>query len=671
MKRFYLIIFLASLGPLFAPAQNQYLDSLRRNLNESKEENIARVLALGELADYYGFLQFDSCLFYAAQTIELSKKLNYTYGLYLGYFSTFHGTNCQGNYLKAQEAVREMKKVAEILKKDSPWISTLPPYFSGVLYREMEDYPNAIAQFRQNTRIDDSRSGPLADQYANFSGLGITYMVEGRLDSALYYTQRGYDLALETKRYKKYFALAAAALGGVQSALKNYEEAKQLFRIGIDQSGHYNNIYLQVRNYNNLARVFHNQKQNDSCIYYAKIALQLCQSHNFLEFTGEASAILSREYELENKPDSALKYVKLMQAARDSVLSQSKIRQFQQASFDEIQRLQQVNIDKERSQNRIRTYGLSSLLLVLTLLAIALFRNSRQRRKAAVKIESAYKELKATQTQLIQSEKMASLGELTAGIAHEIQNPLNFVNNFSEVNEELIDEMEQSLQSDQKEEAIRLGRDIKANLEKIAQHGKRADAIVKGMMQHSMMGTGQKEPTDINLLADEWLRLSYHGMRAKEKSFHCEIRTDFDPAIGKINIIPQDIGKVFLNLLNNAFYSVNEKKKNHLVTLKGSTTYEPTVIVLTKHIDTSLGSGSDSGYARAVEIRISDNGMGIPPKIIEKIYQPFFTTKPTGQGTGLGLSLCYDIITKEHGGTIEVESVEGEYAEFIIRLPMN
>jgi two-component system NtrC family sensor kinase len=278
----------------------------------------------------------------------------------------------------------------------------------------------------------------------------------------------------------------------------------------------------------------------------------------------------------------------------------------------------------------------------------------------AKEIEKAYTELKATQAQLIQSEKMASLGELTAGIAHEIQNPLNFVNNFSEVNKELIDEMEKEFVSGNKEDGIAIASDIKQNLDKVIHHGKRADAIVKGMLQHSRSSSGVKELTDINALADEYLRLSYHGLRAKDKSFNATMQTDFDKNIGLINIIPQDIGRVLLNLYNNAFYAVTEKK--NASTSSAEQQYEPTVSVSTKKIS----SKSDS---YRIEIRVKDNGTGIPQKVLGKIYQPFFTTKPTGQGTGLGLSLSYDII-KAHGGEIKVETKEGEGAKFIILLPV-
>jgi signal transduction histidine kinase len=266
-------------------------------------------------------------------------------------------------------------------------------------------------------------------------------------------------------------------------------------------------------------------------------------------------------------------------------------------------------------------------------------------------LKHSLEELRSTQAQLIQSEKMASLGELTAGIAHEIQNPLNFVNNFSDVNQEMIDEAGEEIDKGNIGQVKNILNDIKENSAKISHHGKRADAIVKGMLQHSRISTGQKESTDINALTDEYLRLSYHGIRAKDKSFNATLQTNFDASIGRINIVPQDIGRVILNILNNAFYAVNEKKS------QSSETYEPTISVFTKRV------------SNRIEIVVKDNGDGIPQKVIDKIFQPFFTTKPTGQGTGLGLSLSYDII-KAHGGEIKVQTKEGEGSEFLVQLPV-
>ena len=284
--------------------------------------------------------------------------------------------------------------------------------------------------------------------------------------------------------------------------------------------------------------------------------------------------------------------------------------------------------------------------------AYARYEDFNRLEAAKQEVERTLVDLKQTQQQLVQSEKMASLGEMTAGIAHEIQNPLNFVNNFSEVSNELLEEMKQELAIGNGQLALELASDVKQNLEKILHHGKRADAIVKSMLQHSRSSSGKKEPTDINALADEYLRLAYHGLRAKDKTFNAKFESRLDSSIEKINVMPQEIGRVILNLINNAFYAVSEKKK----AIENG--YEPVVTVTTKN------------FGDKISITVNDNGNGIPQKILDKIFQPFFTTKPTGEGTGLGLSLSYDIISKGHGGELQVNTKEGEGAEFIILLPI-
>jgi signal transduction histidine kinase len=298
------------------------------------------------------------------------------------------------------------------------------------------------------------------------------------------------------------------------------------------------------------------------------------------------------------------------------------------------------------SKNAYTDYHINILRNLATYSAIAL-ENADAYRHLAQLLE----DLKTAQDRLVTQSKLAALGELTAGIAHEIQNPLNFVNNFSEVSCELIDEIKEELEKKNFDEADKLIKDIKQNLEKITYHGKRADSIVKGMLQHSRGTSGLKQPTDINKLCDEFLRLVYHGYRAKDKLFNVDIKTDFDNSLDKVEVIPQDMGRVVLNLISNAFYAVTEKKKLH------QNDYEPTIWVSTKRM------------VDRIEICVRDNGTGIPHAILDKIFQPFFTTKPAGQGTGLGLSLSYEIITIGHGGELVVETKEGEESIFTIRLP--
>ncbi|HLK29602.1 MAG TPA: ATP-binding protein [Puia sp.] len=324
---------------------------------------------------------------------------------------------------------------------------------------------------------------------------------------------------------------------------------------------------------------------------------------------------------------------------------------------------QKKALEKEKQKTKVEEEKKKEVISLKDQLEIQVAERTAELTKQKEELEHTVAELKSTQTQLIQAEKMASLGELTAGIAHEIQNPLNFVNNFSEVSNELIVEMNEELEKGDINEAKAIAENIKQNLEKINHHGKRADAIVKGMLQHSRKNTGQKELTDINELADEYLRLSYHGLRAKDKSFNASMKTVFDPTIGKINIVPQDMGRVLLNLINNAFYAVTEKKKA-IPKHEGGPHYEPTVTVTTRRV------GLPNVNIGRIYIHVKDNGNGVPLNIVDKIFQPFFTTKPTGQGTGLGLSMSYDII-KAHSGELKVNTKEGEGAEFIIKLPIS
>jgi two-component system, NtrC family, sensor kinase len=312
---------------------------------------------------------------------------------------------------------------------------------------------------------------------------------------------------------------------------------------------------------------------------------------------------------------------------------------------------QKKALEKERIKTHAEEEKKKEVISLKDQLEIQVAQRTAELTQQKEELQQTLVELKATQAQLIQSEKMASLGELTAGIAHEIQNPLNFVNNFAEVNAELATEIQEEIEKGNFEEVRSIAKDLRENEEKISYHGKRADAIVKGMLQHSRKNTEQKELTDINALTEEYLRLSYHGLRAKDKSFNATMETHFDPDAKSINVVQQDIGRVLLNIFNNAFYAVTEKKKF------AGEDYEPTIYVATKKINNEI------------EIKIRDNGNGVPPKVLEKIFQPFFTTKPTGQGTGLGLSISYDII-KSHGGEIKVDGQDGKYTEFIIALPI-
>jgi signal transduction histidine kinase len=650
LMRNVFVVLQAVLCSCFAFGQNDYADSLLTEVNNAKEDT-TKVLALSALADHYGFNQFDSSIFYARKIIDLSEKINYPYGGFLGRRSLFFAYNCQGNYLNALEASLQNFKLTEGMRKERPHAWGSVHYFLGVLNREMENFQAAIPYLNQAIKIKLESEPSTGDVFPDYSQLALVYQRLKKPDSALWFAEKGYELSLKSKRYIRFASLAALVLGNMYNEAGRFELAKKYFSTGVQQSKMYKNTYFLARSYNLLASLFYKLRDPDSCIYYARISLQLCQEHNFSEYALDASSVLTKAFESQNKKDSSYKYTRIVLTLKDSVFSPSKMHRFQQFVFNEEQRQQKILDEQKQYKNRIKTYALLSGMIVLLLIAFILWRTNKQKQKAHNQIEKAYKDLKSTQAQLIQQEKMASLGELTAGIAHEIQNPLNFVNNFSEVSNELLDEMKSELTKDNKDDVMAIAADIKQNLEKIVYHGKRADGIVKGMLQHSRSSSGVKESTDINKLADEYLRLAYHGLKAKNKSFNAKFETDFDSSIGKINVVAQDIGRVILNLVNNAFYAVNERSK------QGVAGYEPTVIAGTRRLK------------GRIEISVKDNGYGIPDSIKEKIFQPFFTTKPTGEGTGLGLSLAYDIV-KAHGGEIKVQSKQGEGTEFIVDLPI-
>ena len=480
-------------------------------------------------------------------------------------------------------------------------------------------------------------------------------------DSALYYELLAYEEVLKIKSGTSVgLALTTSNIGEDYSMMGNDDSAFFFFRMSIPFALQSQRRDIVAGAQLGMAALFNKKGQSDSAFFYSRQSLKVLQSTDDPAGLADTYSLLSKLYQGTHQFDSAYKYLQLFDIMKDSLNNQNKIKQAQNLSFNETlkqQQLDQAKIEeRQQYESKIKGYIFIAIILVFLIIGFLLLRNNRNKRKANIllskqkeQIENTLSELKSTQKQLIHSEKMASLGELTAGIAHEIQNPLNFVNNFSDINKELVDELQTEIKSGNTEGALSISSDIKENEEKINHHGQRAGDIVKGMLQHSRSSAGVKEPTDINAFVDEYLRLSYQGLRAKDKSFNAKMETDFDESIGKINIIPQDIGRVLLNLYNNAFYAVQQKvlAKEVIPFQKVSPPYEPTVSVTTKKSDNN------------VLITVSDNGNGIPQKIVDKIFQPFFTTKPTGQGTGLGLSLSYDII-KAHGGEIKVEAVEGE-----------
>jgi len=622
------------------------IDTLKNQVRLKSVSDTERVLLISTLAAILAYVRPDSAIMYAQEGINLSRKIGFFKGEMYCKKSIGEAMWIVGEYSKANELLLEVLKYAKSIN-DVGWQVNAYRILSAN-NRDQENYEEALTYAYKSIELAKS------NKQLQVQELPLTYLEAGadfqemnKSDSALYYLQR---VNLPSDANSGYTGFKFLMIGRTYAKMGNDALALKYYMSSINSLAGTNNYKDVAIAYNNIAKLYQGEDNIDSCIYYAKRGFDVAQNGTFKKGVFESSFLLSEIYETNN-PRLSLSYFKKAMAAKDSMFNLQKTTQFLNAQFNEQLRQQQEEADKISFRNKIRTYILLSALGIFLFIALLLYRNNRLKHKAKLEIEKAYKNLESTQAQLIQSEKMASLGELTAGIAHEIQNPLNFVNNFSEVNTELIDELEHEAEKGNVDEVKIIAKDIKENSEKINHHGKRADAIVKGMLQHSQTSTGKKELTDFNKLADEFLRLSNQAIRAKDKSFNATLKTDFDESIGKINVIHQDIGRVLLNLYNNAFYTVSERNKQQ------GENYEPTISVSTKK------SGDK------VLLTVKDNGNGIPQKIVDKIFQPFFTTKPTGQGTGLGLSLAYDVI-KAHGGEIKVESKVGEGVEFIVQIPI-
>jgi two-component system, NtrC family, sensor kinase len=674
MKLFLRIAILVFL-PFFTNAQSlqSEINSLRNELVLAKNDTL-RMKVYGRLSGIYDDVNLDSAVFYSQKTIEITRKLELKFDEVMMSVRQCWPLGKMGNY---PLAFKQLNNGLDFFSNPSneKYIYDIPTgqttetirlmwlgytYSAlGGLYVYAGNYEKSMTPYQQSIQIALSIKdyGGLVDSY---SGISEAYFKLNKIDSAHYYCQKSLQL-YEKDAYKKYLASVYIQMGEIINHQGDIDLAKQYFNKAIQAGILYNNSVQKGEAHIWLARIYKSQNKIDSGLYQAKEAVEVFKLSGKEKSAVIAYKLVSDYFDILGNADSSFMYLKYATELNDRLTKaeKEKLQQFQTAGFEEIQKSQKLEREKIQTQNRIRTYGLLSGLVILLVIGFMLYRNNRQKQKANKvlkeqkdKVESTLHELKSAQAQLIQSEKMASLGELTAGIAHEIQNPLNFVNNFSEVSTELVDEMNEEIEKGNLEDAKEIANDLKQNLEKINHHGKRAGDIVKGMLQHSRSSSGAKEPTDVNALADEYLRLAYHGLRAKDKSFNASMKTDFDESIGNINIIPQDIGRVILNLITNAFYVVDEKRKS------GIENYVPTVSISTRKVDDK------------VLISVKDNGNGISQKVLDKIFQPFFTTKPTGQGTGLGLSLSYDII-KAHGGELKVETKEGEGSTFIIQLPTN
>lgn len=600
----------------YGDALEYMMESLKisRSIGDSNT-TIEALLAIGFT---YAFVEmWDDALKFQAQALDIYREMNDSLGI-ARIYNDMGVTNMRAG--KLEVALDQHKKALAIRLKSKEHYYTFASFlYIGDLLEKLNRIPEAIQYYES------------AFNYTKFSSFRVSQIDAGISLGRAYQKSQDYDKALNM--------LALAYEVALEMDDRSFQAQAALFKA---------KVYLAKENPRLALFWLHNAEKaaaESSLVYLAEIYQSIGETY-------------SKMGDFRNAYLNQLKYSRVKDSMDVAENLEKITRLSNRLEFENKQALQNQNHEKElilkqaeiRREKVTRNFSLFGMFVAMVLMIIAFIRFV-EKQKLNKKLSETLSDLKSTQSQLIQREKMASLGELAAGISHEIQNPLNFVNNFSEVSRELISEVFEELSKGNQQDAMNILEDVKENLDKINHHGKRADSIIKGMLQHSRSSSGTKEPTDINALADEFLRLAYHGLRARDKSFNALMKTDFDPKLGKVNVIPQDMGRVILNLITNAFYAANEKR------ITGKENYQPTVQVSTRKTKDK------------VMVLVQDNGNGIPQHVLGKIFQPFFTTKPAGEGTGLGLSMSYDIVTKGHGGELTVETSEGLGTTFTIVIP--
>ena len=611
--------------------------------------NLNDLRGLSDVFEYIGIIKrslgdYAASLEHLFKGAELREQIGYKEGLSLSYYHIGITYKYLG-YL--EQALEYLLKSLELGRKLDYQIAISYSINNiGVIYADMGNNQDALIYYQESLKIRKE----LGDKWGEagcLDNIGLMHHKLGDNNQASIFCLKSLVISKSTSDKKGqgnsfyHLGLIHAQLDNLEKAVKYaYKSLKIRKEIGDKKGEAELLIFLSIINQDNSTHEIINVEN------ILENALKIGEELKAKDLLSHIHLQLYKFYKNANNIDEALQHIE-------------KHNSFEKENFSQTFNQKLINIQishqVEKSRKEAEIYQLKNIELVQLNTEIQKQKNALEIQR--INLEETLNDLRSTQNQLIQKEKLASLGELTAGIAHEIQNPLNFVNNFSEVSSELVGEMNQELDKGDINEAKEIANDLKKNLEKINHHGKRASSIVKGMLEHSRTSTGVKEPTDINALADEYLRLAYHGLRAKNSLYISDFELIADKNLPKIEVISQDMGRVLLNLINNAFWAVNERSK------KGESDYEPKVIVKTS----SLSSGEGRGE---VCVEIIDNGTGISEDVKAKIFQPFFTTKPTGQGTGLGLSLAYDIVTKGHGGSLEVESVEGVGTTFIVKMPI-
>ncbi len=630
----------------------------------------SRVLLLEHIAKLTMYSKPVEAMQYAREGLTLAEKKGFLIGKSrclnrIGAIQSFLGEH-EKAVATLFEAIKTSEKIDDQKGIANAYINL------GVVYGEQKDSERAIECYMKSYKIAE-QIGDNGLIELSLSNLGAENEITGNLDTARFYTEKAFSLASEIN--SRNINILLLNLGNFERKKSRYDLALGYYRKSILASEKVNNERFLAQTYNVMAEVFKEKKSLDSSLYYARKSLELAERTHNLQIISDSGRLLSSLYEKSNPP-LALSYFKVAQVANDSLFNQEKMDQIQKLTFQEKVLNEELNFAKKEYLSQQKISILSVVIGVFLLLSVILLLANRSKsitnkklktqkvliENQKVELQLSLEKLKETQMQLMLQEKLASLGELTAGIAHEIQNPLNFVNNFSELSIELVEDLKKEILEREipaKDDLIELMDDLELNQQKIAEHGKRASNIVVNMLEHSRGKTEMGTEVDINKLVDNYLRLSYHGMRAKDKTFNVSFEEILDPDLPLLTANGGDLGRVILNIINNAFYAANLRKQQ---SDREGIDFEPKIILKTRQYIAEKGK-------RKVEIHVIDNGVGMSKEVQNKVFQPFYTTKPTGEGTGLGLSLSNEIITKGHIGKILLESEEGKGSTFIIQLP--
>ncbi|RSK48765.1 tetratricopeptide repeat-containing sensor histidine kinase [Hymenobacter rigui] len=640
-----LVLPMLSVAQTRKPLWHSTLDSLQA-LERLPQSDSSRVQLLCRISDQLWASDTEAAAAYSRKALALARRTHNHRGEGAA-LNRLGAALRESNLARALELFQTSLRLAEQVGDTALQSQNMRSI--GIIYVYLRDRQLGLSYYFQGLRLDSL----LHDErriVVDLSNIGLAYDLYNQVDSAAYYQDRAYALAQRLHSSTNYILYG---LGNVARKQARFPEALSYYRRSVAESKRRRHLRSLNFSYLGMAALYQQLQQPDSSIYYARLGVQAARANGFLRGVLNASVILTQEFEQRRQLDSAFRYQKELVAMKDTLFGQEKVMRLQNVNYLDRQQQQQAAADQQALRNRYQTYGLLAGVAGLLLLLALLVRHDRQQQRTNTALQTSLAELKEAQLMLVQREKMAFLGELTAGVAHELQNPLSFVKRFAEVSTTLVDEIngaQQLARDGRLEREILDG--LKQNLQNISQHGQRATAIIKGMLEHARTGQQPRQLTNLNQLAQENLRLAYEAVQQQFPGFEAELQTKFAPALPEVAVVAQDLGRVLLNLCTNALYAVRQRQ------LSAGPAYVPTVEIGSRRLPDG-----------PLQLWVRDNGAGMSAEVQQRIFEPFFTTKPVGEGTGLGLSLAHDIVVNGHQGTLQVESGPEEGTEFRLTLP--